>query len=161
MTSITSSTASKLKPGTAPSTSTIKSKTNPILAKMREKAAAEKAAAPSAQSAQTTKPLTAPTSSTSVSSFKPPAPQLKPTSPPRKEPTANTLRKDSPQIKSVASKTALKHIIDPANKIASPKKKVEEKSLSPMQTYEMSDREESDSEDESDEEDDKPKKTVR
>ena len=49
---------------------------------------------------------------------------------------------------------------DPGNKI--PATKVEEKPLSPMQTYEMSDREESESsEDESDDESrDKPKKAV-
>lgn len=41
-------------------------------------------------------------------------------------------------------------------------KKVQEKQLSPMQTYEMSDREESDSDSESDEEDERqrPKKAV-
>lgn len=64
---------------------------------------------------------------------------------------------------SAVKTTALKNIIDPANKDVSPKKKVDEKPLSPMQTYEMSDRdEESDSDEDSDEDsDDKPKKTVR
>jgi hypothetical protein len=50
--------------------------------------------------------------------------------------------------------------MDPANKVV---KKVEEKPLSPMQTYEMSDREDdSDSDEDSDDEsqDNKPRKTV-
>jgi hypothetical protein len=64
---------------------------------------------------------------------------------------------------------ALKSILDPANKpivaepikMPSPKKK-DEKPLSPMQTYEMSDREEeSDSESESDDDgNQRPKKVV-
>jgi hypothetical protein len=64
--------------------------------------------------------------------------------------------------------TALKSILDPANKptVSEPTKpspkKLEEKPLSPMQTYEMSDREEdSDSESESDgDENQRPKKAV-
>lgn len=69
----------------------------------------------------------------------------------------------------VQGSMALKSILDPANKPTvaeltkqpSPKKQ-EEKPLSPMQTYEMSDREEeSDSESESDEDDNqRPKKVI-
>ncbi|KAL3795322.1 hypothetical protein HJC23_009495 [Cyclotella cryptica] len=141
---------SKLKSGIATSAVSSETKPNPIIAKMREKAAAGKSSAqsaPSAPSSQTIKPTAiaaASVTSSSVSSFKQGSPQMKSTQ------------------HSAVKTTALKHIIDPANKILSPKRKIEEKPLSPMQTYEMSDRdEESDSEEDSEEEyDDKPKKTI-
>lgn len=119
-------------------------KTNPLIAKMREKAAAEKAGAPP-NSTLTALPKPTVASADPVSSFKPSTPQIK-SSPPK------------PRHSSLKSK-ALKQMMDPANK--APLKK-EEKPLSPMQTYEMSDREEESSSDEdSDVESvDKPKKAV-
>lgn len=110
-------------------------KVNPLVAKMREKAAAEKAGAPSSALASKLVPLSA-AITTSVKS-----------SP------------DKPYTSSLKAK-ALKQMMDPANKI--PMKK-EEKPLSPMQTYEMSDRDEESSSDEDSDDDasvDKPKKAV-
>ena len=134
-------------------------KTNSILAKMREKAAAEKnsvgsaAAVPPMKSTQPHKPLAS--SSSTVSS------------------ASNGVKKISqvksayPPMKPSPSSTALKSIHDPANKPTGSKKpspkKVQIKPLSPMQTYEMSDREEeSDSESDSDDEYERqrPKKSV-
>jgi hypothetical protein len=68
----------------------------------------------------------------------------------------------SSQYSSKTHPTALSNMMDPGNKPTSSPKKVPEKQLSPMQTYEMSDREESDSDSESDEEDERqrPKKAV-
>ena len=138
------------------------SKTNPsIIAKMREKVAAEKAGnAPAATSSQTFKPKPAFTSTASVSSFKTASSQVSTAS-------ASSFKSASSQVKASPSKhqsplknKGLKLMTDPGNKVRTTK--VEEKPLSPMQTYEMSDREESESsEDESDDESrDKPKKAV-
>mmetsp|Transcript_37029 Transcript_37029/g.66647 ORF Transcript_37029/g.66647 Transcript_37029/m.66647 type:complete len:622 (+) Transcript_37029:243-2108(+) len=119
------------------------SKPNNILAKMREKAAAEK------NTENVVPPPTKPTSTTSSSS------------------TVNRVSQVTTS-KPASKSTALKSILDPANKpvVSAPAKpevakpeaaKPEEKPLSPMQTYEMSDREEeSDSESESDDEYEKP-----
>ena len=132
-----------------PSSSALgESKSNSILSKMREKAAAEKNEtllnAPPSKSASTLEH----TSSTSVNRV-----QLQ----------------TSSQPATAQGSMALKSILDPANKpivaepikMPSPKKK-DEKPLSPMQTYEMSDREEeSDSESESDDDgNQRPKKVV-
>ncbi|KAL7543568.1 hypothetical protein ACHAXR_012893 [Thalassiosira sp. AJA248-18] len=128
------------------------SKPNSILAKMREKAAAEK------NTENTVKTL--PTK---------PSPAIKHAKMVPSSPTVKRVSKvvtSQPALKS----TALKSILDPANKpspvpeIAKPEAtKPQEKPLSPMQTYEMSDREEdSDSESDSDEEYERqrPKKAV-
>eukprot|EP00584_Thalassiosira_punctigera_P012937 CAMPEP_0172554220 /NCGR_PEP_ID=MMETSP1067-20121228/53688_1 /TAXON_ID=265564 ORGANISM="Thalassiosira punctigera, Strain Tpunct2005C2" /NCGR_SAMPLE_ID=MMETSP1067 /ASSEMBLY_ACC=CAM_ASM_000444 /LENGTH=667 /DNA_ID=CAMNT_0013342547 /DNA_START=171 /DNA_END=2174 /DNA_ORIENTATION=+ len=141
------------------------SKPNSILAKMREKAAAEKhtenAVAPSPKPTETTQYSSS--SSSSVTS------------------ASSAAAKRGSQVmmmpKPVPKSTALKSILDPANKLdpandpsmSEPPTKPElvktvEKPLSPMQTYEMSDREEesSDSESESDEEYEqkRPKKAI-
>ena len=134
------------------------SKSNAILAKMREKAAAEKgtnsasvAAAPPA-----TKPKEAVKQHSSNTS------------------SSSTMKRGSQVIMSqpgALKSTALKSILDPANKpspvveeAAKPESPMpEENPLSPMQTYEMSDREaESDSESESDDDGyvQRPKKAV-
>ena len=139
------------------------SKPNSILAKMREKAAAEKntentVTAPSTKQAGV-KQARILNHSSSMASL------------------SNNTDQHSKAVpsKSAFKSTALKSIIDPANKptVSKPIKpgvaksaEVEprEKPLPPLQTYEMSDREEeSDSESESDEEDyerQRPKKTV-
>lgn len=123
------------------------------IAKIREKAAAEKARTSQATN-QTVKPFKPPVISTnstsSVSSFK--SSNLK-SSPAKPSP--------SKAHNSALKTNALKQMMDPANK--APMKKTEDKPLSPMQTYEMSDREEdSDSEDDSDDESsrDRPRKAV-
>lgn len=74
-------------------------------------------------------------------------------SPLSKKPSAN-----KPPGQQDMNPTVLQSLVDPANK----PQQQEQKPLSPMQTYEMSDREsESDSEEESDDESErKPKKTV-
>lgn len=133
-----------------PSSSALgESKSNSILTKMREKAAAEKNEnllnAPPTKSAGN---LEHTSSMTSVNRV-----QLQ----------------TSSQPATAQGSMALKSILDPANKpiviepikMPSPKKKGE-KPLSPMQTYEMSDREEeSDSESESDDDgNQRPKKVV-
>lgn len=127
-------------------------KSNSILAKMREKAGAEK------------------NTENVVPNTKPRGAAVKP--------HQTGMTKASPMVKGVSQvttvhsglkPTALKSILDPANKpspvpeIVKPVAMPEEKPLSPMQTYEMSDREEdSDSESDSDEEDERqrPKKAV-
>jgi len=125
------------------------SKSNSILTKMREKAAAEKNEnllnAPPTKSAGYVEHTSSTTSVNRV--------QLQ----------------TSSQPATAQGSMALKSILDPANKpivaelikMPSPKKK-DEKPLSPMQTYEMSDREEeSDSESESDDDgNQRPKKVV-
>ncbi len=129
-------------------------KPNSILAKMREKAAAggkssENASVPAPPKKPTAAPTASATAVQRVSQVTTSAPPL--------------AKKPSPA-------KALKTIHDPANKPAAPEpkkpspKKPVEKPLSPMQTYDMSDRdEESDSESDSDEEYDrqKPRKSVR
>jgi hypothetical protein len=131
------------------------SKPNSILMKMREKAASEKNIE-HALAAPPTKP-TGPVEHISCTSLS----------------STNTENQVS-QIKTSSRPTtaqwptALKSILDPANKPTVPEpskpspKKQEEKPLSPMQTYEMSDREEdSDSDSESDgDENQRPKKAV-
>ena len=127
-------------------------KSNSILAKMREKAGAEK------------------NTENVVPNTKPREAAVKP--------HQTGMTKASPMVKGVSQvttvhsglkPTALKSILDPANKpspvpeIVKPVAKPEEKPLSPMQTYEMSDREEdSDSESDLDEEYERqrPKKAV-
>ena len=135
----------------------VKSTSSSILrAKMNEKVAmAEKSAAtsaPTTASSVAKQPELVPSASnsmiTSISKFQPST-----SAPPS-------------QLKS--SKKALKSILDPAN--ASPikksaavaKPKVEEKPLSPMQTYDMSDREEESDESDSDDEYEtqRPKKKI-
>ena len=131
-----------------PSSSALGESKSSILTKMREKAAAEKNEnvlnAPPSKSAGTMEH----TSSTSVNRV-----QLQ----------------TSSQPATAQGSMALKSILDPANKpiVAEPikmpsPKKNDEKPLSPMQTYEMSDREEeSDSESESDDDgNQRPKKVV-
>lgn len=129
-----------------PSSSALgESKSNSILTKMREKAVAEKLNAPPPKSAGNVEHTSSTTSVNRV--------QLQ----------------SSSQPSTAQGSMALKSILDPANKpivaepvkIPSPKKK-DEKPLSPMQTYEMSDREEeSDSESESDDDgNQRPKKVV-
>ena len=137
------------------STSTLgESKPNSILLKMREKAAAEKNVE-NAMIAPAKPPGTARhIGSTNPSSIS----------------TENKLSQVQTSSRPTTAQisTALKSILDPANKptisepIKQSPKKQEEKPLSPMQTYEMSDREEdSDSESESDgDENQRPKKTV-
>jgi hypothetical protein len=127
-------------------------KQNTVVAKMREKVAAEKNSE-RADPALPTRPSQTVESIRSMSSSSTIATTLVP-----QIPTASS------QYASKPHPSALTSIIDPANKpTASPKKIVPEKQSSPIQTYVMSDREESDSEDESDEEEDdrhKPKKSV-
>jgi len=118
-------------------------KPNSILAKMREKAAAEK---------NTENAVSAPPTKSSINA----------------KSVSQVVPSSQPAMKS--SPRALKSILDPANRlpavsepIKSESPKPVEKPLSPMQTYEMSDREESsDSESESDEEDERqrPKKSI-
>jgi hypothetical protein len=131
------------------------SKPNSTLIKMREKAAAEKNIE-NAQTAPPTKPRGTVEHNSSATSSS--------TNTVNRVPSTQTL----PQPSTAQWPTALKSILDPANKPIvseptkpSPKKR-EEKPLSPMQTYEMSDREEdSDSGSESDEdENQRPKKSV-
>ena len=130
--------SSTLKAMATTSASSNENKSN-ILAKLREKVAAEKTADNSVaitKQIDETKPVSI-SSSTYASKY------IK----------AIHLAKTEPAVKP----EALKSIVDPSN---IPSK---EKQLSPMQTYEMSDREEeSDSEEESDEESEnqKPKKAV-
>ena len=132
------------------------------VAKMREKAAAEKntesvttvaPVAPATKSATTSKPI-APLSSNTNNTMK----------------RVSQVASSQPAMK-LSPSTALKSIHDPANKpnnLSQPTKKpspkkVEIKPLSPMQTYVMSDREEeSDSESDSDDEYERqrPKKTI-
>lgn len=131
------------------------SKPNSILMKMREKAASEKniehaLAAPPTKPTGHVKHI----SCTSLSS----------TNTENQVSQIQTSSRPTP----VQLPTALKSILDPANKptVSEPTKpspkKQEEKPLSPMQTYEMSDREEdSDSDSESDgDENQRPKKAV-
>lgn len=127
------------------------SKPNSILMKMREKAASEKNVE-HALAAPPTKP-TGPVEHISCTSLS----------------STNTENQVSQTRPTTAQwPTALKSILDPANKptLSEPSKpspkKQEEKQLSPMQTYEMSDREEdSDSDSESDgDENQRPKKAV-
>ena len=134
---------------------------------MREKVAAEKAGTASAvTSSQTFKPKPAFTSSTistaSVSSFKSATSHVSTASVSSFKSASSQVKKTSPSKphQSPLKNKGLKQVTDPGNKI--PATKAEEKPLSPMQTYEMSDREESESsEDESDDESrDKPKKAV-
>lgn len=136
-----------------------KSKPNDIMAKMREKAAAEK-------NTENVAPMK-PTESAKHASMT----ASKPTTKKRGPQVETSATSSQPGLK--PSSTALKSILDPANKPSpvkestkkpSQKKPVVEKPLSPMQTYEMSDREaDSDSESESDEEEyerQRPKKAV-
>ena len=126
--------------------------TKSTIAKMREKAAAEKART-SHTTSQIVKPIKPPVVSYNATSSVPPFNFFHPKS---------SLPKPSPsKTQNSALKTnALKQMMDPANKV--PPKKAEEKPLSPMQTYELSDREDdSDSEDDSDDDStDKPRKAV-
>jgi hypothetical protein len=84
-----------------------------------------------------------------------------PAAPPH-TPPSQTVESDQPCAPSKPQLTALSYILDPTNKQTSSPKKVPEKQLSPMQTYVMSDREDSDSDSESDEEYEpqRPKKSV-
>lgn len=129
------------------------SKPNTVVAKMREKVAAEKNSE-RADPALPTRPSQPVETIRSMSSSSTKATTLVP-----QIPTAS-----SSQYASKPHPSALTSINDPANKpMSSPKRVLPEKQLSPIQTYVMSDREESDSEDESDEEEDdrhKPKKSV-
>ncbi|KAL3767434.1 hypothetical protein ACHAW5_004827 [Stephanodiscus triporus] len=128
---------------------------NSTLIKMREKAAAEKNIE-NALTAPPTKPRGIVEHNTSTTSSS--------TNTANRVPQTQTLSQPS----TAQWPTALKSILDPANKpiVSEPRKpspkKREEKPLSPMQTYEMSDREEdSDSGSESDEdENQRPKKSV-
>jgi len=136
-------------------------KTNSILAKMREKAVAEKGTentvfAPPSKATKATK-STAMTSSSATNKHN------------AQHVTQAATTTFQPATKS--SSMALKSILDPANKlqvVTKPPaklslKKPEETPLSPMQTYEMSDREEesdSDSESEEEYENQRPKKAV-
>lgn len=139
------------------------SKPNSILAKMREKAAAEKNTDHAVNNPPTkqigVKQAVVVKHSSSMSSLSSTSQHSK------------AMMTSKPAFKS----TALKSILDPANKPSMSKStkldvgksvvvESKEKSLPPLQTYEMSDREEeSDSESESDEEDyerQRPKKTI-
>mmetsp|Transcript_27839 Transcript_27839/g.47326 ORF Transcript_27839/g.47326 Transcript_27839/m.47326 type:complete len:631 (-) Transcript_27839:237-2129(-) len=143
--------SSTLKKMASNSSNLVESKSTSILAKMREKAAAEKlnenVVAPPAKPIVGVKPSSI--MSPSVGSAKR---------------VSQVMSMSKPALKP----TALKSILDPANKPAvldpiKPVVKPEEKPLSPMQTYEMSDREEeSESESESDEEYERqrPKKAI-
>lgn len=134
----------------APSSSSSEIKQNPIQAVLREKMAAQKTSeridpTPPILPSQTVAQIQSITSSSTVET---------------------TLQTHVPTTSQYAPKphpTALINKVDPSNKpVSSPKKTPLEKQLSPMQTYEMSDREESDSDCESDEEDEqqRPKKSV-
>lgn len=148
--------SSKLKALATPLAGASESKASIALAEMRAKVAAEKggAAAPSVSTASATEAVAAtPAQSKLVSmNLVPSASRI------------TSAKTTTPQIKAVlktTSSSALKSILDPANKAVV--QKPVEKPLSPMQTYEMSDREEeSDSEsDDSDvENDQRPKKAV-
>ncbi len=130
------------------------SKPNSILIKMREKAAAEK----NVESAMAA-PAKPPGTAKHIGSTNPLSIRIE-----------NHLLQvqTSSRPTTTQSPSALKSILDPANKptvlepVKPSPKKQEEKPLSPMQTYEMSDREEdSDSESESDgDENQRPKKSV-
>lgn len=145
--------------GKKPSSSALgESKSSSLVAKMREKATAEKITE-SANAAATA--VAAPVSN--AAAIAKPSNSMVPSSPAAVKRVSQMTT--APQASIKPSSTALKSILDPANKPAtkpSPKK-VEEKPLSPMQTYDMSDRDdESDSESESDEEyeSQRPKKKV-
>ncbi len=129
-----------------PSSNLGDSKQNSTLAMMREKAAAEKNIGRVPPPPQQTKNLIRNTSSASTM----------PSS------TVSQLPTSSYQYASKPHSTALASIIDLTNKPTASPRKVTEKPLSPIQTYVMSDREESDSESESDDEDERqrPKKSV-
>lgn len=133
------------------------------VAKMREKAAAEK----NTEGVTTVAPVAPATATKSAPSSMPIAPLPSNTNNTMKR--VSQVTSSQPAMKPSPS-TALKSIHDPANKPTfsqptkkpSPKK-VEMKPLSPMQTYVMSDREEeSDSESDSDDEYERqrPKKTI-
>lgn len=134
----------------APKSSASEIKQNPIQAALREKMAAQKTndrtdPTPLMIPSQTVEPFQSSSSSSTIET---------------------TLKTQVPTLSQYAPKphpTALINMTDPSNKpVSSPKKTPPEKQLSPMQTYEMSDREESDSDCESDEEDEqqRPKKSV-
>ena len=133
------------------------------VAKMREKAAAEK----NTEGVTTVAPLAPATATKSATSSKAIAPLSSNTNNTMKR--VSQVTSSQPTMKPSPS-TALKSIHDPANKptLSQPAKKpspkkVEIKPLSPMQTYVMSDREEeSDSESDSDDEYERqrPKKTI-